>query len=142
MGVPSNSKCHEPVSYASIHILYRAIVHPQGIIQNPKREHTLNGQASIAVVRPVRKATLDALSKAWRTLVKQDTAPTLPGIDPGDTGEGDGVHLGMTHNDILQRLHQASEAANKGEYISEMKAEGLALSSNEIRVRGTSLGST
>ena len=117
-------------------------LHAQGIVQNPRREHTLNGHASIAIIRPVRKATVDVLSKMWKTLIHQDSSPTIPGIDPGETGEGDGVHLGMTHNDILQRLQQASEAANNGQYISELKAEGLALSSKEIRVRGTSLGSS
>lgn len=61
----------------------------------------------------------------------------FPGHDPGSAG----VHLGMTHNDVIERMHNAITAGQNGQFLSETRGGGLSLSSNEIRIRGVPLGS-
>lgn len=116
-----------------------------GIIQNPNTEHLLGGIAAVAVMLPLRAATVNALCRIYASAaasqqLQEGLAIRLPGQDDGPMGAGDEPHLGLTHNDLLARLHSMSRATHDfsgADFFS--KGGGIALSSSETFVRGVQL---
>lgn len=112
----------------------------------------------MAVVRPLKPAGVEALVAMWRTLLhergersnlarsaavtkKASSASSVPGLIPGDTGDGDGVHLGLTHNDLLERMHALIGDARSGRFVDEKElGDAVLLMSSETAVRGVELG--
>jgi hypothetical protein len=117
-----------------------------GVVQNPTALQLLDGAAAVAVVEPVRVATLHALRRVYCSASGismsggTSSGPVLPGHDDGPLGAGDEPHLGLTHNDVLSRLHRMSqEEPNLPRANFFQSGGGIALSSSETFVRGVPL---
>ncbi len=120
-----------------------------GIVQNPTNQLLLGGIAAVAVMLPVRAATVHALKRVYFAAVGEQVSSggakqaKLPGHDDGPMGVGDEPHLGLTHNDLLSRLH--SMATTDGDFSGAdffNRGGGIALSSSETSVRGVHLVSS
>jgi hypothetical protein len=100
-----------------------------GIIQNAQPHHLLHGAASVAVVRPIKRPTLEALARIWRR--QRGGASALRS----------NVHLGMTHDDVVARMHAALRAGRAGRFLGPHwnERQGVPVSSSETVVRGTAL---
>jgi hypothetical protein len=139
------------------------------IVVGATEEHCLGGVASVAVVRPLKRETFVALRSLWRACVQargetthrsrgaaqaaqaratsisssskgERSGPLLPGQSLGPEGDGDGVHLGMTHNDLIERLWLIRQAAAQGK--GTPATAPVLLSASETVVRGTPLNAT
>ena len=115
-----------------------------GIVQGATQTHLLHGVASIAVVSPMKPATLAALLRVYHSAWGHGggSAGLLPGQDAGEAGTGDAPHLGLTHNDLLSRLAALKEAGEAGSSLPGdflVSGGGIALSSSETVVRGVPL---
>ena len=117
-----------------------------GIIQNPSSELLLDGFASVAVMLPLRAATVHALKRVHASASEAKLSGggvaqlRLPGHDDGPLGAGDEPHLGLTHNDLLSRLHSMSQPNQEfsgADFFQ--RGGGIALSSSETFVRGVQL---
>jgi len=132
-----------------------------GVVVGPSDDHLLGGAATVAVVRPLREATMRALRGMWRQCLHArgeasgraraaaaaesksrgdggaPGAVLLPGQTSGPEGEGDGAHLGMTHNDLLARLMTLRQDASAGRARASTAA--VLLPASETVIRGTRL---
>ncbi|KAA0166604.1 hypothetical protein FNF31_01382 [Cafeteria roenbergensis] len=131
-----------------------------GVVVGAGDAHLLGGAASVAVVAPIKPASLAALSAMWRQCLHargeaagasrlaasakaQQRAGAggagllLPGQLAGAQGEGDGAHLGLTHNDLLERLVTLRQDASMGR--AKPCTDAVMLPASETVVRGTRL---
>lgn len=96
------------------------------MVQNASPELLLGGDASLAVVKPLKGATFAVLAYLWGH-VKEVAA--------GD----DAAFLGLNHETLMGRLEELRGLGQRGAFLADPRV-GVVLPTDETMFRGTALG--
>ena len=77
----------------------------------------LGGHASVAIIKPIKVATLHTLAKLWNMLHvarRDEAAKRASGGKAATRGpeyeSADGAHMGLTHDDVLKKVRCLTRA--------------------------------
>lgn len=85
--------------------------------QNVQHDLLLGGHASVAIIKPIKVATLHTLAKLWNMLHvarRDEAAKRASGGKAATRGpeyeSADGAHMGLTHDDVLKKVRCLTRA--------------------------------
>jgi hypothetical protein len=116
-----------------------------GIVLGASAEHLCHDTCTTAVVKDIRRGTLDAMSKQVQ-IIKQkamDAAVAARSKAAGTEApreEVDGRHMGHTKTDLLQEFAEALAKGRRGQFQKKDFKYGLKLTTSTTNFRGQVLG--
>ena len=112
-----------------------------GIILGASDEHLCHGTCTVAVVKDIRRGTLDAMSKRVQAIKQKamDAAVAARSKAAGTEApreEVDGRHMGHTKTDLLQEFAEALAKGRRGQFEKKGFKYGLKLTTSSTNFRG------
>jgi len=115
-----------------------------GIILGAGNEHLCNGTCSVAVVKDIRRGTLDAMNSQVQALKQAAMDAVVASRSKGDGNvpreEVDGRHMGHTKTDLLQEFAAALAKGRRGQFQKKNFNYGINLTTSTTNFRGQVLG--
>ena len=115
-----------------------------GIILGAGNEHLCNGTCSVAVVKDIRRGTLDAMSSKVQGLKQAAMDAMVASRSSADSNvpreEVDGRHMGHTKTDLLQEFAAALAKGRRGQFQKKDFKYGINLTTSTTNFRGQTLG--
>lgn len=111
-----------------------------GLVSHPTADLLLGGVASVAMVRPFKRGTVEELSKLWWALRLRAQLEGAAGeAAAAAVGAAKAAHVGLTHDDVLAKMHEHLELGKRGQFIDPGSTFGLSLSASDTAFRGVTL---
>ena len=111
-----------------------------GIILGAGNEHLCNGTCSVAVVKDIRRGTLDAMSSKVQALKQAAMDAMVASRSSADSNvpreEVDGRHMGHTKTDLLQEFAAALAKGRRGQFQKKDFKYGINLTTQQ-RISGS-----
>ena len=115
-----------------------------GVVLNAGPEHLVGGSCHIAVVKDIRRGTLDEVSRRCQEIKQAAKDALVASRSGGGNGmpreEVDGRHMGHTKSDLFREFAAAAERGRRGQYLPSDFQYGLQLTTKGANFRGQDLG--